>query len=101
MLDKELLLKPRLEEEDYDIDGVGTVRIRRLSWYECGDIQKMSAADPRDVYRRVLALAMVDPPISEDEAGEWMCSAPVGEIETLARHILAVSGLTEGAQKSV
>jgi hypothetical protein len=104
VLDKDLLLKPRLEEEDYDISDVGTVRIRRLSWFECRELQKIAAddnRDNRDLYGRALALALVDPQLTEDEVGEWMCSATLGEIEDLARHIIRISGLFEGAQKSV
>lgn len=103
MIDKELLLKARLVEEDYDIPGVGTVRVRVLSWEECAEFEKWSKAgrDGTDVYKRILALAMVAPALTEDEVGEWMRNASGGEIEQLARHIIARSGLVEGAQKSV
>jgi hypothetical protein len=102
VIDKDRLLKPRLAEQDYDIPDVGTVRIRLLSWDECAEITRWTekGREARDVYRRALALALVDPPLSEDEVDEWLRAAPGGEIENLARHVLVASGLTEGAQKS-
>jgi hypothetical protein len=103
VIDKDRLLKPRLAESDYDIPDVGTVRIRRLAWDECAEITAWTekGRDSKAVYRRVLALALVDPVLSEDEVAEWMRGAPAGEIEDLARHVLTASGMQEGAQKSL
>lgn len=103
MIDKELLLKPRLAEEDYDIPGVGTVRVRALSWEECSEFQRWTqdGKPTREVYARVLHRSLVDPAISEEEAGTLLGSANGGEIEALVAHIVKASGLVEGAQKSV
>jgi hypothetical protein len=103
MIEKELLFKARLAEEDYDIPDVGTVRIRILSWDECAAFEKwaQTGRDGIEVYRRILATALVDPILTEEEVGEWMRVAPAGEIENLARHVIRISGLVEGAQKSV
>jgi hypothetical protein len=102
VIEKQNLLKPRLAEEDYHVDGVGDIRIRALSWEECSVFQKWTkdGKDPAEVYRRVLALALVDPSLTEADATVWMGNSPAGEIETLVAHILTRSGLVEGAQKS-
>lgn len=103
MIDKDLLLKSRLTEQDYEIPDVGTIRIRILSWDEIIEFKDWtSAGQPADdVYAKILHLALVDPAISEDEAKLWFGNAPGGEIEALVQHIIRSSGLFEGAQKSV
>lgn len=103
MIDKELLLKSRLAEEDYDIPGVGTIRIRLLSWKECEEQQAWTNKGKplADVYSRILHMALVDPVLTQDEARELLAGAPGGEIEELVSHIVKSSGLVEGAQKSV
>ena len=68
-MDKELLFKARLPEADVDIPGVGTVRVRGLSRVEAMLVQKVD--DPETRERRILAYGMVDPPLSEGEAGRW------------------------------
>lgn len=102
MIEKELLLKARLFEEDYDIEGLGTVRVRPLAWAECIEFQEWttSGRPAADVYRRVLSRGLVDPAITEAEAGELLEAATGGEIEALVSHIIRLSGLVEGAQKS-
>lgn len=103
MIDKDLLLKQRLTEQDYEIAGVGTIRIRILSWDEVVEFKDWTAGGrpADDVYAKILHLALVDPAISEDEARLWFGNAPGGEIEDLVQHIVRASGLFEGAQKSV
>lgn len=102
MIDKELLLKPRLAEDDYEIPGVGTVRVRSLSWDECAGFKTYTEKGKplRDVYARILHKAMIDPQLTVDEALQWLAGAAGGEIEDLVRHINTSSGLVEGAQKS-
>lgn len=103
MIDKELLLKSRLAEEDYDIPGVGTVRVRALSWEECEEFQRWTqTGKPQgEVYTRVLHKAFVDPALTVEEAGQLLTSATGGEIEALVARVVKASGLVEGAQKSV
>lgn len=98
MIDRDRLLKPRLPEEDYDIEGVGTIRIRQLSWRECVELQ--GTGDAKKVTAKVLSLALVDPVLSPEDVEVWMEAAPGGEIEALSRRITMWSGLREDAQKS-
>lgn len=103
MIEKELLLKARLFEEDYDIPGVGTIRLRCLSWEECIALQAWTTEGrpAAEVYARALHLAMVDPALTEEEAAAWLRATTGDEIETLFTHIVRKAGLVEGAQKSV
>jgi hypothetical protein len=102
VIDKELLLKARLFEEDYEIPGLGTIRIRALSWDECAEFQRWSqqGKPTAEVYTRVLHRALVDPTLSEDEAATLLENATGGEIEALVARVIKASGLIEGAQKS-
>lgn len=103
MIDKELLLKPRLAEQDYEIEGVGTIRIRILSWDEVIEFKDWTSGGQSadDVYSQILHKALVDPELTQEEARLWLQNAPGGEIEDLVQQIVRASGLFEGAQKSV
>lgn len=96
-MDKALLFKPRLPEEDVEIEGVGTVRVRGLSRIEAIHVQAAKGAEQE---RRILALGMVDPAITEDEAREWQKASAAGEIERVAGRITVLSGLAEDSAKS-
>lgn len=94
MIEKELLLKPRLAEEDYDIAGVGPVRLRSLSWEECSEFQQLTGEGlAGEVYAKALAAALVDPAITVEEAATLLGNAPGGEVEALVNHIFKLSGL--------
>jgi len=96
-MDKELLLKPRLPEADVEVPGIGTVRVRGLNRVEALHVQ--SADGPEPMERRLLSLGMVDPTLSESEAGRWMKGSPAGEIEPVTTKIAELSGMYQGADK--
>ncbi|HEX6969408.1 MAG TPA: hypothetical protein VF174_11455 [Micromonosporaceae bacterium] len=106
MVDKDMLLKPRLPEADVDIPGVGTVRVRGLSRDEVLVVRKATDAEHVDgpraltLERKLLAAAMVDPQLSEAEVGRWQQSAPAGELQPVVEKVQELSGLDEGAAKS-
>ncbi|HET9876920.1 MAG TPA: hypothetical protein VFQ37_14335, partial [Mycobacterium sp.] len=89
-----------------EIPGVGTVRVRGISRVELLGIRKAtddSTMDgPRvlDLERRMVALAMVDPVMTEAQVGEWQKVAPAGEVDKISNAISELSGLVEGAPKS-
>lgn len=98
MVDKHALMAPRLPEDDVEIPGVGTVRVRALSRAEAMSVQRLAKKD-QDVH--TIALGMMDPPMSVDDVQRWAEASPAGEMEAVARRIAQLSGvLTEGAQKS-
>jgi len=98
-VDKELLFKPRLPEADVEVEGIGTVRVRALSRAEAMELQKLESSGMVMVERRMLALALVDPTLTEGEVRQWQEAAPPGELEPVTDKISELSGMTEGAAK--
>jgi hypothetical protein len=96
-VDKDLLLKPRLPEADVEVPGIGVVRVRGLNRAEAMQVQAAKGTEATE--RVILALGMVDPPLTEAEAGRWQRNAPAGEIEPVSRRIAELSGLFDGADK--
>lgn len=96
-MDLEQLFKPRLPEADVDIPGVGTVRVRGLNRVEAMKVQ--AAKGPEATERVILALGMVDPPMTEADAGRWQKAAPAGEIEPVSTKIAELSGMLDTSAK--
>jgi hypothetical protein len=92
------LLKKRFGVEDVEIPGVGTVRVRPLSRAEALELQgkEMAAAE---VERKLVALAMVEPALTEDEVGTWQANSPAGELEPIGAAIRRLSGLEQASAK--
>ena len=93
-----------LPEDTVEIDGIGTVLVRGLSRGEVFMMQK-SRADggikTEDAWeRRMLSLALLDPPMTEDEVGAWQRISPAGEMEPVGQKVRELSALDEGADKS-
>jgi hypothetical protein len=107
-MDKEALFKPRLAEAEVDLPGVGTVRVRGLSRDEVIGIRKAADNDPDTIdgkrvlviERKMIALAMVDPELTEAEVGRWQIAAPAGELDPVTDKIQELSGMKQGASKS-
>ena len=105
-MDKDLLLKPRLAEDDVEIPGVGTVRVRALSRAEVLMVRKAtdnadSVDGPRVLVleRKMLAAAMVDPVLSEAEVGAWQQVSAAGELDTVMTVIQRLSGMLDDSAK--
>lgn len=97
-MDREALFAPRLPEDDVEIPGVGTVRVRGLSRIEAMHVQAANGAEATE--RRILALGMVDPALTEADAGRWQKASPAGELEPVTTRIAELSGIDQGAAKS-
>lgn len=103
-MDKDKLLAPRadtssgLPEDTVSIPDVGEVRVRGLSRIEAMHVQAARGEEATE--RRILALGLVDPSLTEAEAGQWMKAAVAGEIEPVSRRIAELSGMVEDAPKS-
>lgn len=95
--DKELLFKSRLPEDDVEVPGIGTVRVRGLSRTEA--LHCRGTSDLVAVERRMLAAGLVDPVLSENEVKRWQEASPAGELEALTLKISELSGMTETAAK--
>jgi hypothetical protein len=103
-VDLDKLLGPRadtptgLPEDDVEVPSMGTVRVRGLSREEVFETQK--AKDTQAHERKILRLGMIDPAMTEGQAAVWQKVSPAGEIEPVVDKIRALSGLSEGADKS-
>ncbi len=97
-MDKEILFKPRLPEEEVELPGVGTVRVRALSRSEAIRVQAVEETGARE--RCAVALGMVQPRLTEDEVGRWQSVAPAGELSPVAERINVLSGLAEDSAKT-
>lgn len=98
---KEALLTPRVATNtaEVEIEGVGTIIVRGLSRWEMIHLQKL--ADNR--HRQdaaALAIAMVEPKLTDEEAAAWQRAGGWAEIEAIAQKINALSGIGKDAAKS-
>ncbi len=98
-MDRDLLKKARLVEEDVDLPGVGTVRVRAMSRAEAMRIKdkSMSVAKMEQI---ILSTAMLDPVMSVDDVREWQEASGAGEIELVVAAVTRMSGLERNAGKS-
>lgn len=98
-VDKAALFAPRLPEDDVELVGVGTVRVRALNRDEAMEAGKIDDRKMRD--RHIIAMGMVEPALSVSEVKQWGAAATAGEIEKVSRRIAELSGMIEGADKEV
>lgn len=102
-IDKETLLARRADTEhgmpeaEVEIPGVGTVRVRGLTRGEVFRVQQVKGTDA--IERKILAMGMVDPPLTEQEARRWQHNSPAGEIDLVADKIRELSGLKRESAK--
>lgn len=101
-MDKQKLLgTPRLTERDVEIAGIGTVRIRGLTR---GEVQRLHEGQPADpdpavIERKLIAIGMVDPHLTEDEVKRWQEVSPFAEIQPVVEAISAASGMAADSAK--
>lgn len=96
-IDKELLLKVRLPEAEVEVPGVGVVRVRALSRAEAMQMQGVSGTEA--IERKMLAMALVDPVLTEDEVGQWQQVSIAGELEPVTNKVAELSGMNDDAAK--
>jgi len=104
-MDKSLLLQPRdpstehgMPEDDVEIPGVGTVRVRALSRKEA--LKTGQIADISERTAHIIAIAMVDPKLSVSEVKAWSAVALAGELDPVDEKIAELSAMTPGAEKA-
>jgi hypothetical protein len=97
-IDKRELLTARLETDTFEVDGVGSIKLRALNRIEAHRVQ--TTTDTAASERLILRYGVVDPELTETEILEWMAVSPAGEIERVAKRIAELSGISEGAGKS-
>jgi hypothetical protein len=108
--DKALLvgLGPRLPEADVEVkiaaqDGadacIAIVRVRGMSRAEALDLEKIAESGTLLLERRMLALCLVHPRMTEADVRQWQERSPAGELENVTDAINALSGGSEDAAK--
>ena len=98
-MDKQQLFKPRLAEDTVDVDDLGTVRVRALSRIEVFLAQQVIEDEPA-FERKILRFGMVDPQLTEAEAGRWQKASPAGELQPVLDKIRKLSKMDDAASKS-
>jgi hypothetical protein len=98
-VDKDLLFKARLPEDDVEIPGVGTVRVRGLSRHEMLVAGRQESRGVEAMERLMLHFAMVDPVLTEDEVARWQKCSPANELSPVVTRINELSGIGKDAQK--
>ncbi len=98
IVDIDLLFKSRLPEEDVELPGVGVVRVRGLSRAEALKVRSIEGR--AETERAILALAMVDPTMTEAEVGRWQAASPAGEMEPVTDKVSELSGMLEDSAKA-
>jgi hypothetical protein len=97
-VDKNTLLSQKFGTRDVEIPGVGTVTIRALTRGEALKIQgDEMVAEIMEC--RLIALAMVDPQMTEEEIQEWQDASPAGQMQPVIQAILEASGMSEEVTK--
>lgn len=104
--DKELLFKQALPEADVELPGKGSVRVRGLTRTEALGIKSAvkSEADAikrtAELERKMLALAMIDPEMTETEVGRWQQASAAGEMDLVVDQVQVLSGMARGEAKA-
>lgn len=97
-MDKAQLFAPSLPQDTVELSG-GSVTVRGLSRYESA-MTRVGDPDQFTMEKRILRFGMVEPALTEDEAGQWLRAATFDALEPVLMRIAELSGLVEGAAKS-
>lgn len=74
------------------------VYVRGLTGFEVSLSSKRAGGDQVEANKIVIAMAMVNPKLTEAEALAWMKNRPAGEMKAVVERIDLLSGLTAGAE---
>lgn len=100
-VDKSALLGKRTtaSTETVEVEGFGTFTVRGLTRGEALAMQKQGAMDAAVLEQQMLALALVDPVLTQDEVATWQTVAPAGELQPVTEAVERLSGLRTAAFK--
>lgn len=88
---KDQLLTKRAKTREVEIPDVGTVVVRSLTRAEAMEIGQ--GGEAAELERKMLAMALVDPEMTEDEVAEWQAAGSVGDIGEVVEAIIELSGM--------
>lgn len=92
------LLAERFGVEEVELPGIGTVKVRPLTRGEALALRGVEL-DVVEMERKLIATAMVDPPMTEAQVGKWQDVCPAGELEPVTDAIVRISGMEKNAGK--
>lgn len=98
-ISKEALLKKRFGEEEVEVPGVGTVRVRALTRGQALQLEGKEM-DVAEMERRLISQAMVEPSLTEEEVGQWQDLTTAGELQVVMEAIVRLSGMEAHAGKA-
>lgn len=101
-VDKSKLLSRRLTEGEKEIEGLGTFRFVALSRKQVLDLgnqyggngQSTGEMDLALTEQKILAAALIDPVMSEEEIAQWQENSDASEINDLFMAVLDLSGMS-------
>lgn len=96
-VDKDLLFEPMFDEDDFEIPGRGSIRVRGLS---SAEVHKIKDEPPKKAECMIVAMASVDPLLTEEEAARLQRKWSAGLWKRLVEQVQRLSGLADGAAKS-
>lgn len=99
MITKEQLLEQRFGVREYEIPGVGAIKVRSLTRGEALEVVGKEL-DKGASERFLLSKGLVEPSLTEADVKVWQDNSPAGEIQEIAKLITELSGLSDGAPKS-
>lgn len=88
----EALFRPRCPEDDFDLAGVGKVRIRGLTRAEIKEVSD-GVDGGKDMEAVSLSLAFVNPRLTVEQAETYLRTAGFEEANNLSRRINELSGI--------
>lgn len=96
------LTTPRTgDEEDYDLPGVGKLRVRGLSRGEFLIAQERHGDNMTKQEQYILSRCVIKPEgVTEAVVAKWQKASGISEINELAKFINEISGIGKGADKS-
>lgn len=97
-IDKAALLASRgIGLVSVPLGELGEVKVRALTRAEALSFQGEHEAE--DAEAKILAVALVEPKLTEDEVREWQKVAPAGELQPVVVAILKASGMEQDSPK--
>jgi hypothetical protein len=97
-LDVNALLAERFGVVEVELAGLGTVKVRPLTRAEALKLRGVEL-DPDEMERRLIALAMVEPEMTEEQVQKWQEVSPAGELEPVGEAIIRISGMEKTSGK--
>jgi hypothetical protein len=103
--DLEALFSAPLPEDDVELSGGRVVRVRGMTRSEVlkvrSQVKDVADAIKRqaEFERRLIAMAMVNPPMTTADVQRWQDASAAGEIERVTNRVEVLSGLKDDAVK--